>query len=78
MFLDNAYKEYNETVKELEIVYLYFAKFFDSVPQIVLIPYPSREQKLILQDLARILQKKINLARSCKTELILQDLARRS
>ena len=39
---------------------------------------PSREQKLILQDLARILQKKINLARSCKMELILQDLARKS
>ena len=40
--------------------------------------YPSREQKLILQDLARILKKKINLARSCKTELVLQDLARKS
>ena len=34
--------------------------------------YPSREQKLILQDLQESC-KKFNLSRSCKTELILQE-----
>ena len=37
---------------------------------------PGRDPMLILQDLARFLQKDVNLARSCKTMLILQDLAR--
>ena len=39
--------------------------------------YPGRHRMLLLQDLARFLQKDVNLSKSCNTMLILQHLARR-